>query len=285
MNQVRVLYMLLVLSLAGMGVWVWKTKQDQRGAEEALVRAVDLHEDRLAARQAEMERTLAEQRSQNEKSIADLKEAHDKELDDLRKDERRRVTEAFAQFSALVEGSKDTLAILDALEQKVKAGRQVTQEEAEKLAAIATGLSHLQQQYKKPFREFGELESYLSRRASATLTAPDGRFSFWKRVFSRNYREQMDEFHRSEGEKRAFQEASEKFSSAYAAAQRQMAASQVDFDKAMVQLNALVEDKGAKPDDLGDFFTKARKALSAHQKLLDFDPQPQAPLPGAGPQP
>ncbi len=285
MNQVRALYMLLVLSLAGMGAWVWKTKQDQRGAEEALVRAVDMYEAKQAARQAEMDRALGNQRSQHEEALAEQRAAHEKAMEELRKEERRRLTGAYAQFNDIIEGSKETLGILNTLEQKVKSGQQVSREEAQKLASIATALSYLQQQYKKPFREFGELESYLSRRASATLQAPDARFSFWKRLFSKNYREQMEEYHRSEGEKRAFQEASEKFNAAYGAAQRQMAAAGLDFDKVLTQVDALVKSQAVPKEDLAEFFAKARRALGTHQKLLDFEPEPPAPLPAPGDNP
>lgn len=276
MNQVRVLYMLLVLSLAGMGVWVWKTKQDQRGAEEALVRAADIHAANLSARQEEMNRTLAEMRAQSEKDATGLRQQHEKEMEAMRKGERQRLAQAFAQFNEILDGNRKTLDYLNTLEQKVKSGQQVSQEEAQKLAVIATGLTYLQQQYRKPFREFGELEAYLTRRANANLDAPDPRFSFWKRMFSSEYREQEKEFHRSEGEKRAFAEASEKFSSAYAAAQKQMAATNLDFEKSMAQLNALAQEK--KVEDLSEFFSKARKALSTHQKLLEFEPEAPKPL-------
>lgn len=285
MNQVRVLYMLLVLSLAGMGAWVWKSKQEERAAEEALTRAVDMQEAKLAARQQEADRAMAEQKAQQEDRIKQLNDAHAKELEELRKSERERMAQAFSQFGDILDGNKKTLDYLNLIEQKVKSGQEVSKAEAQKLATIATGLSYLQQQYKKPFREFSELETYLANRAGTTLSEPDQRFSFFKRMFSKEYREQEKEFHRTEGEKRAFQEASEKFNAAYSAAQKQMAAANIDFEKSMSQLSALTQEK--KPEDLSEFFSKAKKALSTHQKLLDFEPEQTtpAPKPGDGPRP
>jgi hypothetical protein len=285
MNQVRVLYMLLVLSLGGMGAWVWKSKQEERAAEEALIRAVDMQEAKLAARKQETERALADQKAEYEDKIKQLNDAHAKDLEDIRKSERERMAQAFSQFGDILDGNKKTLDYINLIEQKVKSGQEVSKAEAQKLAVIATGLSYLQQQYKKPFREFTELETYLANRAGVTLTEPDQRFSFFKRMFSKEYREQEKEFHRTEGEKRAFQEASDKFGAAYSAAQKQMAAANIDFEKSMAQLNALAQEK--KPEDLSEFFSKAKKSLSTHQKLLDFEPEPTtpAPKPGEGPRP
>jgi hypothetical protein len=283
MNQVRVLYMLLVLSLGGMGAWVWKSKQEERQAEEALTRAVDMQEAKLAARQQESDRVLAEERAKHEGDIKQLREVQAKEIEDLRKTERERMAQAFSQFGDILDGNKKTLDYLNLLEQKVKSGQEISKAESQKLAVIATGLGYLQQQYKKPFREFTELETYLAGRAGATLDEPDRRFSFFKRMFNKEFREQEREFYRTEGEKRAFQEASDKFGAAYAAAQKQMAATHIDFEKSMSQLNALAQEK--KPEDLSEFFSKARKALSTHQKLLEFEPEPPTPKPGEGPRP
>ncbi len=283
MNQVRVLYMLLVLSLGGMGAWVWKSKQEERAAEEALTRTVDNQEAQIAARKAEADRALADQKAQHDEDVKQLKEAQAKEIEDLRKTERERMAQAFSQFGDILDGNKKTLDYINLLEQKVKSGQEISKAEAQKLAVIATGLSYLQQQYKKPFREFTELETYLANRAGVTLNAPDQRFSFFRRMFSKEYREQEKEFHRTEGEKRAFQEASDKFGAAYSAAQKQMAAAHIDFEKSMSQLNALAQEK--KPEDLSEFFSKARKALSTHQKLLEFEPEPPTPKPGETPRP
>ncbi|MFZ4765658.1 MAG: hypothetical protein ACOYMN_11955, partial [Roseimicrobium sp.] len=167
------------------------------------------------------------------------------------------------------------LDYINLLESKVKSGQAVSQNEAQKLALIATGLGYLQKQYQRPFREFTELEAYLSNRAGANVETPNMRYAFWKRLFSSEFREQEREFYRTEGERRGFQDASEKFNEAYAAAQKQMSAVNLDFEKAVMSLNDLATEK--KTEDLSQFFQQAKKALSTHQKLLEFEPDTQKP--------
>lgn len=263
MNQVRLLLMALILSLGGMGAWVWKAKDNQWQAEEESRAAV-------AAKEDEMKRALQQQQDRHDKDLSAMVEKHEQDIDALRKTERQRMAQAFTQFSDILDGNKKTLDYINLLEDKVKSGQNVSANEAQKLATIATGLGYLQKQYQKPFREFAELEAYLSKRAGANIDTPNMRFAFFKRIFNSEFREQEREFYRTEGERRGFQEASDKFSDAYAAAQRQMAGVNLDFDKSIMKLNELISEK--KTEDLSDFFNQARKALSTHQKLLDFEP-------------
>ncbi|OAI56384.1 hypothetical protein AYO49_00865 [Verrucomicrobiaceae bacterium SCGC AG-212-N21] len=281
MNQVRVLLMALVISLGGMGAWVWKAKQNQWQAEEMTVRARKETKDVLDAKEAEIQRALKEQQAQHSKDLAALNEKHDQELDDLRKSERQRMAQAFTQFSDILDGNKKTLDYINALEEKVKAGQNVSANEAQKLATIATALGYLQKQYEKPFREFAELEAYLAKRAGANIDTPNMRFAFFKRIFSGEFREQEREFYRTEGERRGFQDASDRFAQAYAAAQKQMAGVNMDFQKSLGNLNQLIAEK--KTEDLSSFFQQARKALNTHQKLLEFEPEAQKP--GDAPRP
>lgn len=271
MNQVRMLLMALVLSLGGMGAWVWKAKDNQWQAEVAEARAREETRAVQAAKEKEIQRALQEQQDRHDKDIAALNTKHEQDLDALRKAERQRIAQAFTQFSDILDGNKKTLDYINLLEEKVKSGQNISVNEAQKLATIATALGYLQKQYEKPFREFAELEAYLSKRAGANVDTPNMRFSFFKRIFSGEFREQEREFYRTEGERRGFQEASDKFGQAYAAAQKQMAGVNVDLEKSIMNLNDLIAEK--KTEDLSKFFEQARKALNTHQKLLDFEPE------------
>ena len=275
MNQVRMLLMALVLSLGGMGAWVWKAKDNQWQAEAALERSLEDKEAALDAKDAEMKQALQNLQDQQAKDLAALTQKHEQDLDALRKSERQRMAQAYTQFSDILDGNKKTLDYINLLEDKVKSGQKISENEAQKLATIATALGYLQKQYQKPFREFSELEAYLSKRAGANIETPDMRFAFWKRLFNSGFREQEREFYRTEGERRGFQEASEKFTQAYSAAQKQMAAVNLDTEKAIMSLNDLIAEK--KTEDLSQFFNQARKALGTHQKLLDFEPEPVKP--------
>jgi hypothetical protein len=273
--------MALFISLGGMGAWVWKAKQNQWQAEEAAIKAERATQSVLAAKASELQYALKEQQAQHDEDIAALSEKHEKQLQDLRNGERQRVAQAFTQFSDILDGNKKTLDYINALEEKVKAGQAVSANEAQKLATIATALGYLQKQYEKPFREFAELEAYLAKRAGANIDTPNMRFAFFKRIFSGEFREQEREFYRTEGERRGFQDASDRFAQAYAAAQKQMAGVNMNFQKSLGDLNKLVAEK--KTEDLSSFFQHARKALNTHQKLLEFEPEEQKPVPGPRP--
>jgi predicted nucleic acid-binding Zn-ribbon protein len=275
MNQVRLLVMTLVLTLGGMGAWVWMAKNHEWEAKEAAAAAEQKTRDALAAKDAEFQKTLHEQQARHEKDIAAINDKHEQDLDALRKAERQRMAQAFTQFGDILDGNKKTLEYINLLEDKVKSGQNISANEAQKLATIATALGYLQKQYQKPFREFDELEAYLSKRAGTNVDAPNMRFAFFKRMFNSEFREQEREFYRTEGERRGFQDASERFGQAYASAQKQMAAVNVDFEKSIMKLNDLTTEK--RSEDLTDFFNQAKKALNTHQKLLDFDPEATKP--------
>jgi hypothetical protein len=279
MNQFRALFMVMVLAVAGMGAWVWQTKEKLWAAEESLYRAEEIKSDELKALATRHEVEVEGRRAEHEAAMQALNADWEGRADLMRKEERQRMASAFEQFGDILDGNKKTLDYINALEQKVKAGQNVPKKDTDKLAVIATALSHLQRQYKKPFQEFTELEMYLSKRAQASVETPDMKNAFWKRTFSREFREQEREFYRTEGERRGFQEANAKFSSAYKAAQKQMSAVDLDFGKAIQSLEKLGKEAPAeKPEDLSGFFEQARKALSTHQKLLEFEPEIAKPV-------
>jgi len=271
MNSVRSLITALIIVLAGMGAWVWKTKEKQWEAEQAAAQAEASKEQALLAKDSEFRLTLDAKDREHQKDITDILEKHEKDLDALRTSERQRMAAAFSEFSNVLEGSKKTMDYLNILEEKVKSGQKVSEVEAQKLATIATGLTYLQHQYRKPFKEFGELETYLAKRAETNIETPNMRNAFWKRMFSRDFREQEREFYRTEGERRGFQEASEKFATAYASTQKQMAAVNSDFESSISKLNDLMAGRTA-GEDLTEFFKDARKTLGTHQNLLEFEP-------------
>ena len=180
---------------------------------------------------------------------------------------------AFEQFGGILDGNKKTLDYINLLEKKVKSGEAISKNEAEQLAIVATGLGYLQKQYSKPLERFSELESYLSRRASANVESPNMNNSFWKRIFNREFREKEREFYRTEGERRGFQDAQTKFSQAYADAQKQMGSVSLETDRLIAGLNGIIEEKTQNSPDLSEFFNQAKKALTTHQKLLEFEPE------------
>lgn len=278
MNQVRTLWALLVLTLGGMGAWVWRTNENFKVAEKAALKANADKTSALAAKDREHEQAVAEMRQKQEDEMKKQGEDFEKKLDALRKEERAKLGQAYEQFSHILDGDRKVLDYINLIEQKVKAGEKISRNEAEKLAVIATGLTYLQKQYQKPFAEFGELEAYFQKRANAPVETPNMRNAFWKRLFSREFREKEREFYRTEGERRGFQEAQDRFSTAYASAQKKMSAVNINMEETIGKLNDFIQEKQNSTQDLSDFFKQARKALDTHQKLLEFEPDTTKPV-------
>lgn len=278
MNQVRALYALLFLTLGGMGAWVWKLSEKQETTERALRKVETAKAVALAEKDKEHEDARAADNLRHQQDLQRLNADYEAKIEEIRKRERVKFAQAYEQFSNILDGDKKTLEYINLIEQKVKSGQMMSKSEAEQLAVIATGLTYLQKQYTKPFEDFGELEAYLQKRASTQIETPNMRNAFWKRMFSREFREKERELYRSEGERRGFQEAQARFSEAYSAAQKRLAAISLDMDQTIAKLNDVIQEKQSKAPDFADFFDQARKALGAHQKLLEFEPEPVKPV-------
>jgi hypothetical protein len=281
MKQVRILLALLVLVVGGMGLWVWKL-YDRLDASRALLTHADATRiAALARKDRDQQQAIATLNQQHQQEIQKLDQDNEQKLEALRKEQRTKLTQAYQQFSGILDGDKKTLDYINLIEQKVKAGEAISKTEADKLAVIATGLSYLTKQYQKPFEDFRELESFLEKRGSVQAGSV-AHANFWQRLFSKEAREKEKEseheYYRTEGEQRAFHSAKEKFTTAYASAQKKMSAVNIDADKTIADLNTLVEEKKTNTQDLTDFFNQARKALNTHQKLLDIEPDISKPV-------
>jgi hypothetical protein len=282
MKQVRILLALLVIVAGSMGAWVWKVYERLDASRALLAHADAVRAAALARKDRDQQQALATLNEQHQKEIQKLNEEGDQKLEALRKEQRTKLTQAYQQFSGILDGDKKTLDYINLIEQKVKSGQEVSKAEADKLAVIATGISYLQKQYQKPFEDFRELESYLEKRASTQNGVSIEHANFWQRLFSKEAREKEKqterEYYRTEGELRAFRNAQSKFANAYAGAQRKMSSVNIDAEKALGDLNSFIEDKRASTQDLSDFFNQARKALNTHQKLLDMEPDISKPV-------
>jgi len=282
MKQVRLLIALLVIVAGGMGTWVWKVREQLDAAQKQLARAEAVKMAALARKDRDQQEAMATVNNQHQKDLENLKEQHEKELNDERNRSKQRSTEAYKQIAGIMEGDQKTLNYINLIEEKVRAGSAISKGEADKVAAIANGLSYLTKQYQKPFEDFRELQKYLEKKAGAQANSSAARSGFWQRLFSKDVRERDKEnereFYRTEGQQQAFREAKAKFASAYSSAQRKMAAVNIDAEKAISDINAFADEKRGNVQDLTDFFNQARKALNAHQKLLDVEPDISKPV-------
>lgn len=286
MTAIKNLTALLVLSFLASGVLGWflfQSRTDLQAVRTELEQFKSEHTNALKAKESEFQRTLDAQAAQHQKMITALNDEHEKKIDDLRKGERQRLATAAKEFENIFEGNKLTMQYINLLEDKVKAGQTLSKAEVEKLTIITTGLGYLKKQYQKPMQEFQELANYFETQASKQIEKPKG--GFFKRIFSKEFREQEKEYARQEGAKEAFEQAQGKFTTAYSSAQKAMASVNLDADAQIQKLNAYIDDKQQmNAEDLSSFFDKARKALRTHQDVLDFEPD-AAPLPTPKPQP
>lgn len=286
MTAIKNLSALLVLSFLASGVLGWflfESRSDLAALRKDMEHIQAAHLEALKDKEAEFQRTLDSQAAQHQKMITALSAEHEKKIDDLRSGERKRLATAAREFENIFEGNKTTLQYIDLLEDKVKAGQTLSKAEVEKLTIITTGLGYLKKQYQKPMQEFQELVAYFESQASKQVEKPKG--GLFRRMFSKEFREQEKEYLRQEGAKEAFEQAQARFTGTYASAQKAMSGVNLDADAQIQKLHAYIDDKQQmNTEDLSSFFDKARRALRTHQDVLDFEPDaPPLPAPRAQP--
>lgn len=270
----------LVLVFLALGYGIWHFHSDAGRLRHEIDQIKASHELAIQAKDEEMQRALAAQNEQHQKAIQSINAEHDQKLSELRTEQRQQMARAYKEFENIFTGNKQTLDYIAALEGKMKSGQLLSKIELEKMVVIASGVSFLQKQYQKPLQEFTALQDYFEDAAKRPNDKPVSRFGFFKRIFSKNFREAEKEHLREEGARRAFDEAQAKFTSVYSAAQHSMQAVNLDTDALLKKLDDLIQFKQqANTEDLSSYFSKAREALRTHQDILDFDPgvPPQPP--------
>lgn len=280
MNALKIAVAVLVLIIAGLG-YSLKTGNAAHQAEIESIK--DRHATELAKKHDEMQRALSAQADQHQQAIQTLNADFDKKLAELQQAQRSQLTSAYKEFENIFDGNKKTIDYINLLEDKVKAGQAISKAEVERLAIITTGISYLQKQYAKPLDQFSELAAYFEKQAASQPEKPKG--GFFRRVFSKSYKEEERQFIREEAMKEAYEQAQSKFKGVYSTAQKQMAAVNLNAAEQVKKLYALIEDKQqANKEDLAGFFDQARKALKTHQDVLKFEPE-NLPQPAPGPRP
>lgn len=270
----------LTLVIASLGYGIWYYHSDAGRLRQEIDQLKSAQELALQAKDEEMQRSLATQNAQHQATLQSLNDEYDKKLVGMRQEQRQQMASAYKEFENIFSGNKQTIEYINLLEGKVKAGQALSKNEVERLTVITSGISFLQKQYQKPMQEFSALQEYFEAASKRPNEKPKSNFGFFKRMFSKDFREAEKEHLREEGARRAFTEAQGKFETVYASAQRSMRSVNLDADAQIKKLNELTEDKKiANAEDLSSFFDKARQALRTHQDVLDFEPAeiPQAP--------
>ena len=280
MKTTRLLGTLLVLSLIGLAALGYWASELNRKHQHEITALNEAHKRTIEDLEARQREAFTAQQDKHQKEVQNLTDEYEKKLDALRLDQRQKMASAFNEFQSIFEGNAKTIDYINALEGKVKGGQAVSKGEVEKLAVIATGLGYLQKQYQKPFEEFRELETFLSKKTAGTQEKPTSSFGFFKRMFNKDFREAERAYERNEGARQAFTEARSRFDVVYGSAQKQMAAVNINAEAYTKKLYALIDEKqDANREDLSRFFDQARQALKTHQDVLDFQPdKPEVPV-------
>lgn len=287
MTAIKNLITLLVLALLGSGVLGWflfqtRTQNDVLRTEIAAIQT--RHADELKARDEQTQRALENQAAKHQAALDELNKEHDQTVAAMRQDERKRLSAAAKEFSSIFEGNQATLGYINALEDKVKSGAALTKAEIERLTVITTGLGYLKKQYQKPMEEFKELQAYFEAQAAKVVEKPKG--NFFKRLFSKSYREAEKEYERNMGAKQAFEQAQGVFTEVYGKAQRAMAGVDLNADAEIKKLQDYIDNKKQQSTgDITDLLNQARKALRTHQSVLDFEPETPPVPKNTAPQP
>jgi hypothetical protein len=269
MNALKIIIAILALTAAGLGFGIWKQKSAHQTEIDSLKAS---HAADLSAKHSEMQNALAAQGEQHQRDIQTLNAGYEKKLSELEQSQRKQMASTYREFENIFDGNKKTIDYINLLEDKVKAGQTISKAEVERLAIITTGIGYLQKQYQKPLEQFSELASYFEKQSALQPEKPRG--NFFRRVFSKQYKEAERQFNREEGMKEAYEQAQSKFSTVYSSAQRQMASVNLDADAQVKKLYDLIDDKQqTNKEDLSSFFDKARKALKTHQDVLRFEPE------------
>lgn len=267
-----VLSLLLVAAVGGAGTLGWLWSEEQKKVIVAEARAAD-----LASKVAEVERQKGSLVSELNDSKAELeRERADrlKEREQLMAEKREELQRAYAQFNEIVYDSRKTLEYIGIVEDKLKAGKALSEKEAGDLRAVVNGLEFLKQQYSKPIQEFRELERFLAEQLAApTMVPPRERYGLLKRIFSEDYKRDREAFFKEQGQREAFDRARGKVQQAYANAQSQMKAVSLDADKYLDQLDDLAASNEANARGIQEFFEKSKEILKIHDKIMSLEPE------------
>ena len=269
---VIILSILLVAAIGAAGALGYLWSEEQKKLLDAQTEAQGYLEKvgELERENSGLVTQLNDSRSELQKERAERLQ----EREQLRAEKNQELQAAYARFNEMVYDSRKTIEYIGTVEDKLKAGKALDQEEAKQLRSVVNGLSFLKQQYNKPIQEFRELEGFLSEQLAApTMVPPRERYGLLKRIFSEEYKREREEFFREQGQREAFDRARTKVQQAYSNAQSQMKALSLDTDEFLDQLDAVADANDASAAQIDDFFKQSREILKIHDKIMSIEPE------------
>lgn len=262
----------LVLALVGCGVlaYTWsQTKAEVAKLGSELEEKIAASEE-LIQEKKDLGSALDEQRNEIER----LKKEWSDQVTTLKKDHQRHLERTYAKMNGIVHDTRKTMEYMGTLEDKLKAGQSLDEQEARDLNAIVSGLVVLHKQYEKPIHEFRELETFLSDQLQLQgVVPPNRKGAFFKRIFNKDYRKAEESFFRDQGRREAFENARIKVVEAYSRAQAEMDKVSLDAGQYLDRLDKIVGSNKATASDLTEFFEKSKEILKIHDKIMSIEPE------------
>lgn len=192
----------------------------------------------------------------------------------LQQENRERIQRTYAQMDEIVYDSRKTLEYIGTIEDKLRAGKALDDQEAEQLRVVANGLTFLQQQYQKPIGEFRELERYLSEQLDLPQeSSPKARYGLLKRIFGQEYKEAQAQYYQDQGRRDAFERARTKVVTAYENAQSEMRELNMEAGDYLSKLDSIIKSNEAGSEEITEFFEKSKEVLKIHENIMKIEPE------------
>ncbi|MCB1237339.1 MAG: hypothetical protein KDM91_19905 [Verrucomicrobiae bacterium] len=264
------LLMLALAGLAGVFGWLWSKQQKLVLERDGQIRQLEAQATQLEKTKSDLEAELADKQSELDRERSERA----KERERLLAEGAEKLQRAYAQFNEIVYDSRKTIEYIGSVEDKLKAGKALDEQESEKLKTVVNGLTMLHQQYRKPIGEFRELERYLSEQLAVPASIPPKeRYGLLQRIFSKEYKVERENFYKEQGQREAFERARGKVAEAYGRAQAQMNAIALDSDKFLNELDTLIASNNASAAEVDAFFEKSKEILKIHDKIMSIEPE------------
>jgi len=267
-----VLTLLLIAALGVVGYFV-KTLTDERTVSmknEQRAKELVLEVDQLKQDKSDLTSELSDKVSELDRTKKEWSE----QVAQLQQENRERVQRTYAQMDEIVYDSRKTLEYIGTIEDKLKAGKALDEQEAEQIRVVANGLSFLQQQYQKPIGEFRELERYLSEQLDVPqMSSPKARYGLLKRIFGSEYKEAQAQYYQDQGRRDAFERARTKVVTAYDKAQGEMRELNLEAGDYLAKLEGIIQSNEAGSEEVAEFFEKSREVLKIHESIMSIEPE------------
>lgn len=258
---------LVLVGLAFLGFANQRAKSDALQMQQQIASLTQ----QLEAKESDMAALIADQEAEKKR----IEKEWTERFETAQAANQAQLEKTYSTISAIVNESGGTMQQMKLLEQKVKDGKQLQQQEIAQMKALANGLAYLHKQYEKPISEFRELDEYLTAQMQMDRVPPAERGALLKRIFSKEYRddhrEQVAAYYKDQGRLDALEDTQVRVSAAYQNAQSAMGQIRLNTDKYLQDLNRIVDTKEANVDAVDSFFEVSQKILQVHQNMMNLE--------------